>query len=254
MSCSFLENFRQQLLKDSKKLTHGHVYGFAFSAPSNEQATWQLAPFLWTNGGSYTNFDSSNSIKALALWKKLVDEKGASPSVVNYSQTDVYDQFVAGHAAMMEMGPWEIPSLNTLTHIDYGIAPLPTPKLGQKVISPIGGEVWTITSDGTTQQQRAAWTFLKWMQQKDRLVKFDNSLGYIPTFKPATAISLATHPDLRIFADELSYARPLFAGLGSNLPQVSKAVSTAIQSSLTGTNPAQAAKTAATNITSILHP
>ena len=174
--------------------------------------------------------------------------------MVNYSQTDVYDQFVAGHAAMMEMGPWEIPSLNTLTHIDYGIAPLPTPKLGQKVISPIGGEVWTITSDGTTQQQRAAWTFLKWMQQKDRLVKFDNSLGYIPTFKPATAISLATHPDLRIFADELSYARPLFAGLGSNLPQVSKAVSTAIQSSLTGTNPAQAAKTAATNITSILHP
>lgn len=243
-----------QLIADARKLTHGHTFGFVFSAPNNEQATWQFAPFLWTNGGTYPHFDSPQAIGALTLWKNLVQDHGASQSVVNFSQTDVYDQFASGHAAMMEMGPWEIPSLNKTTHIDYGIAPLPTPKLGQKVISPIGGEVWTIARDATLAQQRAAATFIKWMQQKNRLVTFDESLGYIPTFKPATKIALAKTPRLRIFARELNSARPLFSGLGTNLPTVSTYVATAIATSVTGGSPSQAAHTAAVSINATLHP
>jgi len=243
-----------QLLVDAKTLTHGHTFGFVFSAPNNEQGTWQFAPFLWTNGGSYTKFGSPESVAALTLWKNLVKEHGASQSVVNYSQTDVYDQFAAGNAAMMEMGPWEIPSLNKLTHINYGIANLPAPNLGQKVISPIGGEVWTITSDGTLAQQQAAATFIHWMQQKERLVTFDSSLGYIPTYKPATQLALTKNPKLKLFAQELNNAKPLFSGLGTNLPTVSTYVATAIATSVTGGNPTSAAKTAAASIDALLHP
>ncbi|MCL6444850.1 MAG: ABC transporter substrate-binding protein [Alicyclobacillus sp.] len=242
-----------ELLVDAKKLTHGSVYGFVFSVPNNEQATWQFAPFLWTNGGSYTDFNSPKSVQAISLWKQLVQEGGASPSVVNYSQNDVYDEFAAGHAAMMEMGPWEIPSLNA-AHIDYGVVQLPTPRAGEKTISPIGGEDWTITNDATPAQQQAAWEFIHWLQQPQILASFDQLEGYIPAYKPAMQLLLKRDPSLKLFADELNYALPLTSGLGTQLPNVSNAVSTALQAAITGAEtPQQAANNAANTIKQLLH-
>ncbi|GLG01902.1 sugar ABC transporter substrate-binding protein [Alicyclobacillus hesperidum subsp. aegles] len=242
-----------QLLTDSKKLSKGSVYGMVFSAPNNEQATWQFAPFLWTNGGSYTQFSSARAIQAIQLWETLVKEGGASPSVVNYSQNDVYDEFASGHAAMMEMGPWEIPSLKA-AHVDYGVVQLPVPKLGQKAISPIGGEDWTITNDGSPAQQKAAWEFIHWLQQPQLLAHFDSLEGYVPAYIPAMQLLLKQDPSLKLFADELNNALPLTTGLGTQLPNVSNAVSTALQAAISGSqSPAQAAKTASQAIQQYLH-
>ncbi|MCL6444561.1 MAG: ABC transporter substrate-binding protein [Alicyclobacillus sp.] len=241
-----------ELLKVAQKLKSSSTYGLAFSAPKDEQATWQFAPFLWTNGGNYAHFDSPQAVQALQLWTNLVKTGGASKSVVNFSQTEVYNEFAAGRAAMMVMGPWEVPPLKQ-TKIDYGVVPLPTPKAGQTPISPIGGEDWTITSNATPEQQKAAWTFIQWTQQKETLLKFDEAMGYIPARKSALTEFEQENKDYAVFAKQLESSKALTSGLRDKLPNVTDAVTTAIQQALTGEQtPAQAAKQAETQIKSIL--
>ena len=47
-----------ELAADAKKLTKAPVYGMAFDATADEQSTWQLEPFFWSNGASLTKVDT----------------------------------------------------------------------------------------------------------------------------------------------------------------------------------------------------
>ncbi|QQE77993.1 ABC transporter substrate-binding protein [Alicyclobacillus sp. SO9] len=240
-----------ELLTDAKKLHKGSTYGIAFSAPNNEQAMWQLAPFVWSNGGKFTQMSSSGAEQAVNLWAKLVKEGGASKSVVNFSQTDVYNEFAAGRAAMMVMGPWEIPALKG-KNIKYGVAPLPVNQSSQQMMSPIGGEAWTIAKNASTAQKKAAFTFIKWVQNKTRLEKFDAAFGYMPAYKPAFNQFVKDHQNYAVFANQLKHSQALFTNVGTNLPKVSDAVATALQSALTGSSTTQAAvKTAQQTISAL---
>jgi len=66
-------------------------------------------------------------VQALTLWKDLVDAKSASKSVVTWTQADVNDQFMAGNAAMMVNGPWQLPTLNADKKLNFGVVPIPVP-------------------------------------------------------------------------------------------------------------------------------
>ena len=47
-----------QLQSDAKALTSGHTYGVAFDATADEQSTWQLEPFFWSQGGNLTKVNT----------------------------------------------------------------------------------------------------------------------------------------------------------------------------------------------------
>ena len=100
-----------ELKAAAKKLTSGKQYGFAFNATADYEGAWQFLPPMWTNGGDETDLKSPQVAEALQLWKDLVDDGSVSKSVVNWKQSDVNDQFIAGKAAMMLNGPWQIPAL-----------------------------------------------------------------------------------------------------------------------------------------------
>src|SRR5579884_3911049 len=106
-----------QLIADAKQLTKGNTYGFAFSAPANEQATFQFEPFLWSNQGDLSKVDSPQSVQALQVLTTMIQNGSASKGALNWSQPDVASQFGEGHAAMMENGPWEIPYLEQQAHM-----------------------------------------------------------------------------------------------------------------------------------------
>ncbi len=90
------------------KLTTGEVYGIAFSAPATEEGTWQFEPWFWAAGGDLNKLDSPEGIQALQFWTDLVNEGYASKSVVQWSQGDANDQFLAGKAAMQQNGVWNL--------------------------------------------------------------------------------------------------------------------------------------------------
>jgi len=247
-----------ELVADAKALTHGNTYGFAFSAPANEQATFQFEPFLWSNNGDLSKVDSAQSVAALQVLVDMIKQGSASKGALNWGQPDVATQFGEGNAALMENGPWEIPALeqqyNMKFGTDFDVVPMPVPQTGAQPVVPLGGEAWTIpvTSDPTL--TKASWDLVNWLEQPDQLRQLDEGFGYIPAIKSTAQLVLKDNPQLQVFADEFNTARARTAQLGAKYPKVSEAIWTAEQSALTGSRTAQAALTQAQQqITPILN-
>jgi multiple sugar transport system substrate-binding protein len=119
------------------KLTGNGVYGIAFSAVATEEGSWQFEPWFWGAGADLKKLDSPEAVKALQFWVDLVKSGSASKSVVTWSQGDVNDQFIAGKAAMMQNGVWNLPTLDK-AGIKYNVVPIPKPD-GGAAPGPMGG-------------------------------------------------------------------------------------------------------------------
>ncbi|WP_286345161.1 ABC transporter substrate-binding protein [Frondihabitans sucicola] len=125
-----------ELKTDAAKLTSGSQYGFAVDANATYEGTWQFLPFMWSNGGDEKNIDTKGTEQALQLWTDLVKDGSMSKSVVNWTQADVNDQFLAGKTAMMINGPWQIPALNAQTKVKYGVAQIPVQSASDTAVAP----------------------------------------------------------------------------------------------------------------------
>lgn len=237
-----------ELIADAKTLTHGSTYGIAFSAPNEEENTWQFEPFLWSNGGHIRTISAPNAAQALNVWTNLVHNGYASKSVLNWTQADVQQQFDQGNAAMEINGPWNLQLLKQ-SGIDYGIAPIPVPKAGDTLVVPLGGEVFTIPKS-TSAKEKAAWTFVSWMlQNTQNLISTDTAFHYIPAYIPAAKVFLKSNPEMTVFANEIKTGRARTEFLAANYPTASQAVWTAIQAAIAGTqSPASAFKQAQSTI------
>jgi multiple sugar transport system substrate-binding protein len=229
-----------ELQSDAQKLTKAPVYGVAFDATGDEQSTWQLEPFFWSDGASLTKVDTPPFASALQLWVNMVKDGSASKSVLQWGQDpDLTQQFMNGHAAMIVDGPWIFPELNQhgwTYNKQYGIVPIPTDKAGQTVVAPLGGETIDLGTGGSTQQQKLAWEWAQGMQQASTMKHVTSLMYYLPTKPAVTAQVLAGGPEYTVFAKETQTARSRTTEYGANYPKVSQAIWTAIQSAITGTS------------------
>jgi multiple sugar transport system substrate-binding protein len=228
-----------QLQSDAKTLTTSSHYGIAFDATGDEQSTWQLEPFFWSNGGSLTNVSSTPFQQSLQLWVNMVKDGSASKSVLTWGQDpDVTQQFLNDKAAMIEDGPWIFPELNAAGlkyNVDYGIVPIPTRVAGQKVVTPLGGETMDIGAGGTSAQTQASWEWIQGMQQTANMEKVDSLNYYLPSKTAVLQQYLQGGPEFQVFATETETARPRTTEYGANYPKVSQAIWTAIQAAISGT-------------------
>jgi multiple sugar transport system substrate-binding protein len=228
-----------QLQADAKTLTTSAHYGFAFDATSDEQSTWQLEPFFWSNGASLTNVSSSQFQAALQLWVNMVKAGSASKSVLTWGQDpDLTQQFLHGKAAMIEDGPWIFPELNTAGwkyNDQYGIVPIPLNTAGQTLTTPLGGETLDIGAGGSSAQQQAAWQWVQGMQDPTAMAYMASHMYYLPSKTAVIQQYLQNGPQYTVFAQETEAARARTKEYGSNYPKVSQAIWTAIQSAITGT-------------------
>ncbi len=234
-----------QLISEAKQLTKGNTYGFAFSAPANEQATFQFEPFLWSNQGDLSKVDSSQSVQALQVLTTMIQNGSASKGALNWAQPDVATQFGEGHAAMMENGPWEVPYLEQQANMqfgkDFGVVPFPVPQAGDQPSVPLGGESWTMPLSSNSALTKATFDLVNWLQQPTQLLALDKGFGYIPAIKSTAKQLLQSESYLQVFANEFDTARARTAQLGAKYPRVSQAIWTAMQAALTGSQSAQAA-------------
>src|SRR5262249_4562176 len=67
-----------ELQADAKALTKGSVYGIAFDATADEQSTWQLEPFFWSQGGDLSHVTTPAFTESLQLWVNMVKNGSAS--------------------------------------------------------------------------------------------------------------------------------------------------------------------------------
>jgi multiple sugar transport system substrate-binding protein len=228
-----------QLQSDAKTLTTSSHYGIAFDATGDEQSTWQLEPFFWSNGASLTSVNTPAFQQSLQLWTNMVKDGSASKSVLQWGQDpDLTQQFLHKKAAMIIDGPWIFPELNAAGwkyNKQYGIVSIPVRQTGQKVITPLGGETMDIGAGGSAAQQKAAWEWIEGMQNPATMEHVTSQMYYLPTKPAVVAQYLKGGPEYTVFADEIENARPRTTEYGANYPKVSQAIWTAIQAAITGT-------------------
>ena len=240
-----------ELTETAKKATKSPVYGIAFSAVNDEQATWQWEPFLWSNGGSLTDLGSEKATEALQLWVDWVKNGFASKDVVNWSQGDVPNQFLGGRAATMVMGPWQLANVEK-SGVDFGIVTIPVPKEGEKPVVPLGGEVWCVLK-GDSKVEEAAMKFVAFTQEPERLRKICDTFNYISSIKSVAKQQGEAKPAIQPFVDQMEAARARSQDGGAKYPDISLATRTAIQKALTGqASAADALKEAAAKIKEVL--
>lgn len=235
-----------EITSAAKALTKSGVYGMAFSAPATEEGSWQFEPWLWGAGGDLSKLDSAQAVKALQFWTDLVKSGSASKSVVQWTQGDVNDQFVAGKAAMQQNGVWNLSALEK-SKINFGIVPIPKPD-GGAAPGPMGGEVLTIPVNPDAAASAAAGQVVNCLLSDKEMAAWATLQAYIPSRQSVAAQAVTADPNMKAFVDaaaaELSRTGPP-ANLGPNYSKVSQPLWTAIQAALSGAKSPQDALTAA---------
>lgn len=225
-----------ELYEAAKALTNAenNVYGIAFSAVGTEEGTFQFLPWLQMTGGDYDDVNTEGGAAALNFWKKLLDEKLASPDTLIRGQWDSTGTFNAGSAAMSISGPWELPRMSSEAQFEYRAALLPIPEVGSPRASALGEGDNVILSNSDNPDE--AFMFVEFLySQMDRVW---NEFGYLP----ASNVEVVDPKNAEIYAvyeESMKYARN--RGPHPEWPRISKAIQTAIQSTLTGQADAEAA-------------
>ena len=222
-----------ELKATAKKLTVDKQYGFAFNATADYEGAWQFLPPMWTNGGDETNLTSPEVAGALQLWKDLVDQGSVSKSAVNWKQSDVNDQFIAGKAAMMLNGPWQIPALDK-AKINYGVVPFPVNTPGQTSVAPLGGEAWTVPLTANEAKMTKAAELVKCMNTDENQMLRAKQGGLVPTKLALADQYKAEVPSMAGFVDAVGTARARTGKLGAKWPETAKIIYTGMQLVLTG--------------------
>jgi multiple sugar transport system substrate-binding protein len=223
-----------ELRATAKKLTRGKQYGIAFSAPATYEGTWQFLPFMWSNGGDEKDIATSETAGALQLLVDLVDDGSASKSVVNWAQADVNDQFKAGNAAMMINGPWQFPVLNAEKSLNYEVAPTPAPTPGATVVSPLGGETWTVPQTGNKARQQKAAKIVECLNTDENQLRQARERQTVPTKTALQDKFVAEQPAMKAFSELVATARARTGELGADWPKAATKIYTAEQAALTG--------------------
>ncbi|MFF9488948.1 ABC transporter substrate-binding protein [Streptomyces sp. NPDC014676] len=223
-----------ELRQAAKKLTGGNRYGVALSAGGAEDGVFQFTPFMWSNGGDETDLDSPQVVEALDYWKALLQDGSLSKSTVNWTQADVNDQFMAGNAAMMINGPWQVETLNTKKSLHWEIAQIPVPEAGADSVGPLGGAVLTVPHTGDTERERTAGRIVDCLASEKEQLTYALNSWMVPANEKAAAKWREEVPELDALADQVAAARSRTAKLGAGWSGVSLALQSAFQSALTG--------------------
>ncbi|MDX3850817.1 sugar ABC transporter substrate-binding protein [Streptomyces sp. AK02-01A] len=223
-----------ELKAAAAKLTRPGRYGMAVDANASFEGTWQFLSFLWSNGGDEQRLDTPRAAQALQLWVDLVKSGSMSKSVLNWTQADVHDQFVAGKTAMMVNGPWRIPSLNKAKNLHWGVASIPVPQTGQTPVTPLGGEVWTVPQSASKARQEKAAQVLACLNNSTNMLTLAEQHFTVPS-RSAVASEYADRvPSMAAFVKSVAGARARTSELGVRWPQAATGIYTAIQSAVTG--------------------
>ncbi|SFF31094.1 sugar ABC transporter substrate-binding protein [Streptomyces mirabilis] len=223
-----------ELKAAAAKLTRPGRYGMAVDANATFEGSWQFLPFLWSNGGDEKQLDTPQAAQALQLWVDLVKSGSMSKSVLNWTQADAHDQFVAGRTAMMINGPWRIPALDKDKNLHWGVAPIPVPRSGQTPVTPLGGEVWTVPQSASKARQEKAAQVLACLNDSSNMLALAKQHFTVPSRTAAASQYAEQVPSMAAFVKNVEAARARTSELGVKWPKAATGIYTAIQSALTG--------------------
>ncbi|MFV0529575.1 MAG: ABC transporter substrate-binding protein [Lachnospiraceae bacterium] len=216
-----------ELKTAAQTLTADGTYGFAMSAQGSEEGTFSYIPWLYSAGGSTEDMSGEAAQKSMEFLKSMMDDGSMSQEVVNWTQSDVANAFIAGKAAMMQNGSWQISALAD-SGVNYGIALLPKDVENS---SCIGGENFGICAGANTD---GAWDFLKYFSSKDVSADFCEEAGKFPVRADAMDSKAIWSEDENYVTCAEALEVAVARGPEVQWPTISQSIYTALQSVLLG--------------------
>lgn len=223
----------------AKALTKDGVYGFGNAGTNTDEGTFQCLQWLYTAGGSYTDIEPG--VDAYKLMQEMIEEGSWAKDVVNWTQSDVNNNFKAGNLAMQQNGPWQIPSIEAdAPDLNYGVTVLPKRDEGSgQATSILGGENMGVVKKDDMSGAKA---FLQYYDQTDVMVAAMKQYGSFPPKTEAAQDSYWTDDPIQAaFIQQLETSIP--RGPSPAWPTYSSAIQTGFQEIMTSAKtPEQAAK------------
>ena len=146
-----------ELMATAKALTTDSVTGLALCSVQNEEGTFNFVPWLWSTGATSYDINNENGIRALSFIQSLINEGVMSKECINWTQGDVMNQFIAGNVAMMENGPWQIPTMQSeAPDLNWKVTLIPK---DTDYSSVLGGENYAVINGGNVEGALAFLTY-----------------------------------------------------------------------------------------------
>lgn len=223
----------------AKKLTKDGVVGFGNAGTNTDEGTFQCLQWLYTAGGSYK--DIEGGVDAYTLMQDMIKEGSWSKECVNWTQSDVNNNFMAGNIAMQQNGPWQIPGIKeNAPELNYGVTVLPKRDANSgQATSILGGEnMGAVKKDDMS----GAIAFMKYYDQTDVMVNAMKEYGSFPPKTEAAKDSYWTNDPIQAsFITQLETSIP--RGPSASWPSYSSAIQQGFQEIMTSAKtPEQAAK------------
>ena len=230
---------------DADKLKASGVAGFGIQGKQIEtDVYWYYA--LWTEGGDVVGpdakaaFNSPAGVKALTMYKSMIDKGQAEDGVTNYAREDLQNLFKQGRLGMVITAPFLINQIaKEAPALDYGLAPIPTDA---------APATYAVTDSvvlfKNSKVKPAAFKFLDYLFTSAPRVEFTKGEGFLPTTTAEAADPYFTGNErLQTFVKLLPAAH--FAPTVTGWEDTAKAVSDAVQSVYLGKAEPKAALDAA---------
>ncbi len=232
----------------AKTLTKDGVYGFGNAATNTDEGTFQCLQWLYTAGGNYK--DIPKGIDAYKLMQDMIKEGSWAKDSVNWTQSDVNNNFMAGNLAMQQNGPWQIPGIEKdAPDLNYGVTVLPKRDEGSgQATSILGGEnMGVVKKDDTA----GAVAFLQYYDQTEVMVNAMKQYGSFPPKTEAAKDAYWTEDPIQAaFIQQLETSIP--RGPSAAWPSYSAAIQSGFQVVMTSTaTPEQAAKDTQTSVDAV---
>jgi len=248
-----------QLVEYSKKLVKkdaaGNVERYGVGIAQNSgSAQWAFTGFALQNSedgrnlmspdGKKVYFDTQGNIEALQFWVDLQNKhKVMQPGIVQW--TDLPGQFINGKVAMIYHTTGNLTNINNNAKFKFGTAFLPGNK---RRGAPTGGGNFYISADIPKDRQQAAWAFIKFATDAERLAQWNIDTGYVAPRKSSFSTAImkdywARVPQARVAFDQIPFAKPELTTYDAS--RMWRILNDNIQSAIVGdATPAQAMKNA----------
>lgn len=222
----------------AKALSKDGVYGFGNAATNTDEGTFQCLQWIYTAGGSYTDIEAG--VDAYKLMQEMIEDGSWTKECVNWTQSDVNNNFMAGNLAMQQNGPWQIPGIEAnAPDLNYGVTVLPKKDADAgQATSILGGENMGVVNKDDTSGAEA---FLKYYDQTDVMVAAMKQYGsYPPKTEAAKDTYWTDDPIQKSFLTQIETSIP--RGPSASWPSYSSAIQTGFQEVMTSAKtPEQAA-------------
>lgn len=230
-----------ELVEYGKKLNNPGAGVTALKIPTDGYPYWMAQAFAIQAGKNIMNDDgtevyltSPENTKAVEFMRSLVFEHKIMPEGV-IAWASAPTDFISGKVAMLYHTTGSLTNITNNAKFDFGVAMLPAGPKGFG--SPTGGGNFYIFKGIAKEKQEAAWKFVRFMSEPERLAKWSLDTGYVAPRKSSyeTAVmkeATAKNPNFLVARDQLQYAQAELSV--HNNQQIYKIYSDRVQAVVTG--------------------